>query len=473
MVSAGKFIDRAIEMTPERFGEARSFRRPSRGSTPLHRKANKVRAGFTLIELLVATTLTLILMGAVVSLFGNLANSIAESRSTLEMTDRLRTVSTMLQRDLAGATATMLPPQRPDAARGYFEIIEGPIGTGPTMVSPAAIAIKTDAAGNVVPDTTVGDFDDILMFTSRSAERPFVGRFAGSADGLIRSDLAEVAWFVRGNTLYRRVLLIAPGANVPPGGAQGFYAGNDISVRLVGGRLLANSLTDLTKREFRFAHDFRAWPYDARGWGHLGLPTLRECSAPNWIAGGTPPVSKLSNQIDLWNNPTPWASTSWERETGCLDAYRNGLRVADDIVLTNVIRFDVKVWDPGANDYVDLGYNTGVAIPPPGSNLPEPQFFHWGDPRSGLAASANAARVYDTWSTHYEVEGRGAGDAMAGRAVNGFDDNDNGLVDDPTEAIAPPPYPAPLRGIQVKIRTFEPDSRQIRELTVVQDFLPK
>lgn len=430
-------------------------------------------AGFTLIELLVATALTLILMGAVVSLFGNLANSIAESRSTLEMSDRLRTVSTMLQRDLTGATATMLPPQRPDAARGYFEIIEGPIGAGVGMINPSSVARKTDASGNLVPDTTVGDFDDILMFTTRSADRPFVGRYAGSADGMTRSDLAEVAWFVRGNTLYRRVLLIAPGANVPPGGAQGFYAANDISVRLVGGRLLANSLADLTKREFRFAHDFRSWPFDARAWGRLGLPTLRECSAPNWIAGGTVPVNKAAAQVDLWSDPYPWASSAWERETGCLDAYRNGPRVADDIVLTNVIRFDVKVWDPWANDYVDLGYNPGASSPPAGSSLPEPQFHHLGDPRSALQGSGVAARVYDTWSTHYEVEGRGAGDTAAGQLVNGFDDNNNGLIDDPTEAIAPPPYPAPLRGIQVKIRTFEPDSRQIRELTIVQDFLPK
>ena len=415
MVSAAKLIDRVVGKASEQRGEPRSFGRLRRVLPPSQCNGSKRRAGFTLIELLVATTLTLILMAAVVSLFGNLANSIAESRSTLEMTDRLRTVSTMLQSDLAGATATMLPPQRPDAARGYFEIIEGPIGNGPSMVAPASVAIKTDPAGSTVPDTTVGDFDDILMFTTRSADRPFAGRYAGSADGMIRSDLAEVAWFVRGNTLYRRVLLIAPGANVPPGGAQGFYAGNDISVRLVGGRLLANSLTDLAKREFRFAHDYRAWPYDARGWGRLGLPTLRECSATNWIAGGTVPVFKAPSQVDLWNNPYPWATTPWERETGCLDAYRDGPRVADDIVLTNVIRFDVKVWDPGANDYVDLGYNTGVSVPPAGSGLPQPQFFHWGDPLSGLQASANSARVYDTGSTHYEVEGRGPGDTAAGR----------------------------------------------------------
>ena len=36
-----------------------------------------------------------------------------------------------------------------------------------------------------------------------------------------------------------------------------------------------------------------------------------------------------------------------------------------------------------------------------------------------------------------------------------------------------PPYPIPLRGIQVKIRTFEPDSRQVHEVTVIQDFLPQ
>ena len=41
------------------------------------------------------------------------------------------------------------------------------------------------------------------------------------------------------------------------------------------------------------------------------------------------------------------------------------------------------------------------------------------------------------------------------------------------EKPSSPPYPAPLRGIQIKIRIFEPDSRQIREVTIEQDFLPK
>ena len=81
----------------------------------------------------------------------------------------------------------------------------------------------------------------------------------------------------------------------------------------------------------------------------------------------------------------------------------------------------------------------------------------------------------------------------AGQGINGFDDlgaidykdssgngalgkitqlaTKDGIVDDATESVTAPPYPVQLRGIQVKIRVFEPDSRQIREVTVVQDFL--
>ena len=46
-------------------------------------------------------------------------------------------------------------------------------------------------------------------------------------------------------------------------------------------------------------------------------------------------------------------------------------------------------------------------------------------------------------------------------------------VDDAMERETMPPYTDALRGIQIKIRVYEPDSRQIREVTVVQDFLPK
>jgi hypothetical protein len=64
--------------------------------------------------------------------------------------------------------------------------------------------------------------------------------------------------------------------------------------------------------------------------------------------------------------------------------------------------------------------------------------------------------------------------------VNGnglFDDGTTNFTDlngngqyDPAETEAPPPYRVALQGIQVRIRVFDPDSRQIREVVVAQEF---
>jgi hypothetical protein len=44
-------------------------------------------------------------------------------------------------------------------------------------------------------------------------------------------------------------------------------------------------------------------------------------------------------------------------------------------------------------------------------------------------------------------------------------------VDDPGERETSPPYPVPLRGIQVRIRVLEPNTRQMRQATVGADFI--
>ncbi len=147
----------------------------------------------------------------------------------------------------------MSPPRSPDDNEGYMEITEGPIGP---VIPYTSVAINSDTNQ---PDTTVGDIDDMLMFTARSRTTPFVGRCNGSP---IESSDAEIAWFVRGRTLHRRVLLIAPAA-VPNQAAAGFYANNDISVRQFNGALVGNTLADLTKPENRFAHQ-PAHGYTAR-----------------------------------------------------------------------------------------------------------------------------------------------------------------------------------------------------------------
>ncbi len=97
-----------------------------------HRRphAGQARA-FTLIEVLVAMTVTLILMGIVVTIFGAIGDNVSKSNSSMEMNDQLRSVKQRLQLDLSGVTVQMLPPRRDENGEGYFEIIEGPVGRLP------------------------------------------------------------------------------------------------------------------------------------------------------------------------------------------------------------------------------------------------------------------------------------------------------------------------------------------------------
>ena len=140
-----------------------------------------------------------------------------------------------------------------------------------------------------------------------------------------------------------------------------------------------------------------------------------------------------------------------------------------------------------------MGEHRCVSGQEPRKGAPTPLFLDYGNAKSGLAVNAQTQqRVYDTYSFSYENEGiyyfdgsgnpqpippgnypTGLGEWPAGTATNGLDDDGDGIVDDISEWITSPPYPVPLRGIQIKIRSFEPDSRQIREITVEQDFLPK
>ena len=265
--------------------------------------------------------------------------------------------------DLAGVTVTMNPPRRPEDNEGYFEYIEGPA----TQATASNYAVSTDTGAAPPPgDSTVGDFDDILMLTTRSTStgRPFVGRVptAVNPNGVISSDVAEVAWFVRGRTLYRRQLLVAPSVSLLGVSAAGFYANYDVSVRFQGGRLVANTLGDLTRREYRFAHPTDTFPYDVTRWQWSlttatgttyfpTLPTLRECSSPGWTIGTTlPPPTPPAIQpvpspyLDFWTND-PRRRLADNALLGALPGNpADGSRIADDVILTNVIGFDVKAW---------------------------------------------------------------------------------------------------------------------------------
>lgn len=349
------------------------------GRKRVHRKRfDRNQRGFTLIELVVAMAVSLILVGILVRMFGSVSDGVTTARNIINVENRLRAAAQRLQSDLENVTLLPETSVNPESDAGYFTIIEGPKGP---------VEIVTGATD---------DRDDMLMFTVRSKDEPFVGRWQ-DPDGntqIVESQVAEIAWFVRDGTLYRRVLLVLPDLPLQtPAADESYYALNDISAREVNGHysnaaskasklepppaLVANTLGDLTNRENRFAHQPYTFPSDPRFWytpnkNELLFPTMIETSSPKWpfplttaaggdqLRDGSPDradnvikphgfsmdaSSDTGKQHIAKTDPTDYTTSDDDYNT----AYaQKPNRYAEDVVLENVASFDVEVWDPGA-----------------------------------------------------------------------------------------------------------------------------
>ena len=180
----------------------------------------------------------------------------------------------------------------------------------------------------------------------------------------------------------------------------------------------------------------------------------------------------------------------------------------------------------GYGSYVDLWYNRGLASPFNTANWPIASWpnssYSWGpDARSlppgnrpvagSFLDGSNQSVVcsWDSWTTFYERDGRNQdGDMVTDESTNGLDDDNARGVDDAGEFETRPPYPSwvgdnlvdddldgtidesgsnaqdegnpmlsrpagspDLRGIQVRLRMYEPGTRQTRQATIVADFV--
>ena len=135
------------------------------------------RSGYTLVEILVALTLTMVLMTAVVTVFGGVGDGIAKSRRAMEQFDRLRTVAQQCDQDLKGITVTLDGrPTRPEENRGYLELIAASILPTPQAYNGATNTTDFTVGAGTADASHVRS--DILMFTTRNATRPFLGRYA-------------------------------------------------------------------------------------------------------------------------------------------------------------------------------------------------------------------------------------------------------------------------------------------------------
>lgn len=581
------------------------------------------RRGYTLLEILVATTLALMLMYGVAAVFSQIGTLMSQTQNVMGMSNSLRSVRDRLATDLSLLTVPRLTP--PISLYGFFCYNEG-LGADDARVlafgspfAPSAVARDIENGGS---DTTVGDTDDILSFTAKAPVGEwFRGRFEvvtnatatppATEQRIIESEYAEIVWFVRGTTLYRRVLLIVPNEALQKSLAAlyskinyaavnnfalpsdsipdirqgyGFYQYYDVSVRLDDdGNLVANTLADLSNRKNRYgvwsspaldpadyATGWTASPFDKRqgknfAWYWLRMPTLQESataptdadnsdpsdntikpvqnalryfragvpfggnnSAAFWLGTlvsltkGNPPINSTalpeSNpSIDFWNEPNPWNEV--DENSGdlkfSLDPDSNSTNAAElytqDVLLTNVLSFDVKVWDDTINAYVDLGnYGTALANTINGNQLDDAElsvnantftsFGRYCFNRVNLAAfgtqagSTNLAAtdslaapvlnfpflpaVYDTWTEEYEKEhllktySIGTNTFTNVTRRHGFTAAEiptDGTVTSAVLPDYPPPYDKELTGLQVEIRVFDPVSRSIKNVTLNAD----
>jgi hypothetical protein len=440
------------------------------------------RGAFTLLEMLVATAASVVLLGIVMELFAVLSDAVNNDRSVAQLDAQMRSVRSSLITDLDGFTVT---PQRSlndvwlqamsaDVGNGYFEYIEGPntdtlqyedqaneyTAYGPfnkATANPAGAGPTDDS-----DDRIVGDTDDVLMFTTQAYGDPFVGQCNGQQ---IDSDYAEVAWFCLPTpgtynpvtyTLYRRQLLVMGYVSIDPfaSGNQSivysdwasYFNAYDVSCRreLSGGvyKLFVNSLQDLARRENRFLHD--TGDASVAG-GKINRALLR--SPPGNAAPTYPYYSRVGRSL---RESTFDAATS--------------SRGGDDVMMTNVIAFDVRAFDPRL---VVKQVGIGVQLTPS-----DPGYWTMGG--SWRVASGPADLYYQRTqgtpdsSLHPSSLCYALGKNALLRRKDG-----NGLVDDlfdtcPWDSGDGGPQDSPhdqINGLQITLRTYDPKTKRVRQLT--------
>lgn len=259
-----------------------------------------------------------------------------------------------------------------------------------------------------------------------------------------------------------------------------------------------------------------------------GFPTWRETMSPNWLDpirpvnfDGTllqsPGLSfpGTTNYDLLPPVPGPFSDNlgNSSATTGFALPLPAGLQVwQDDLILTGVRSFDVKaldtnarVWSPVTTSYValpnayyDLGYEASyfpyATYPALATGTPAgllPSFAHEGriPPATGdNRVDPQAPQLYNATTNTYVANNIGDDGATVIRLRRVFDTWSTDYTNVPNSTLVPsigppfvqpvypsypPPYPAPLRGIQIQIRVVDPSNEHIRVLTIRQDFTDK
>lgn len=549
--------------------------------------------------MLVAVGLVVLMMSLFATIFQFATQSMGTQKGTAENDQKVRLVMTLLRNDIANRTMqdvgpfaatedlTTFPIEANTIQRqGYVYIAENDPDddtddnlqltvTTPTGEDPfygAARVVLPNAgnlygqgntttfpnypnASNSVPQTGQPQLASSGSYWTNQPE--FDDGILGLPNGAGSSPTAEVSYFLRKGTLYRRVVLIRTvptQATMPPeaqprdnldvplrdefygSGAiqpRNFFTYFDYSGFPLGGvfqfhstntgpnSLLHSSTYSIGNPAYRFGFNVgngRPREYISNGTtlDYIGRFTHEETSFMSTTGAiqffGYP--GKVGAQASAYPNPmddsaATGALLTYNQNTGKVNEYAGGSRIGEDILMTNVMRFDIKVWDdgasfgpdgqpgfanddtttvavneaddnqaggtnladiageigwPGSDDgaFVDLGHNgfspAGVDVSFYSRNRLNNNFFCPPNPNK---AGTNLYR-FDTWNVAVNYDGNAAVmdeppfRAPNAPAVAGFN-----------------PRRRPLKAIQIKITFLDPTTQQLRDVTLVASLKPQ
>jgi hypothetical protein len=457
-----------------------------------------VRAAFTLVEMMVAMALTLFIMAIIAEVFGSAQRTFSAMRTAGQLQERMRSGAMVLRRDLqsehfdgpfvAGRGGPRVGDQRLDQAgwvpppRGYFEIRqfapsifepvqyfanngfamtdgEGIVSTradGPTTANPNnnghVLRMTVRLPDLSAPELFSAELPTTVTVQTPNGPQPFplainnqINSFV-TGQSFVYSRWGEVQYFLKatGDTtpqttngpslplysLRRRVRLLAPNGVPIPNVLQ-------TDAALLMARYPDVAIVRTGPGSFPNTVNIRV----------LGPDDVRN---PGTTVLGDPirmPYSAYSQRMDTNGN-----------------MYETG----DDILITDVLSFEIKAaWfsnpffeniltgsSPASPDMAPPANNTEA----PFADLPQASINPLAPPLNPIYAGQ---RVFDTWIN--------ADDSIDWDKALPTGGQNNGLRGFLESWQTQPPLRINVRAVQIKIRVWDAQKEQARQITVIQE----
>lgn len=507
------------------------------------------RRAFTLVEMLVAVALVVLMMTLFATIFQMSTDAMGTQKALAENDQKVRLVLTVLRGDLKNRTMKLVAPfyagedaapffaAQIDLRQGYFYVGENDRDdeTDDTLQFTVQLpggddrffGHATPFTASIIFDPNQPEFDDGVPVANNAAASRF----------------AEICYFVRRGTLYRRVMLIrepiigdanplpgqtgmGPGTYGPMGeyasGTKNFYSEQDLSARFTGTVVSVNgfdqvrpnsvSAFPLGKPNCRFGFNHNTGlPREYVGGDFIGRFTHWETSYLYNPAYNRPPSNFTQfgypARIDNTECPNPMdptaATLTYDANAGLVTSYIQSdasgryvstSRTSEDVLATNVLRFDIKLFDDAASAGPDgLPGVAGVDDNTPLNGVDDQTELGWPGSDDGDFRDIGHNGATGIFSSGACNMTQGGGAYCNTHPTNGsilwrFDTWHYDVNLDQTGGSGdPPPFAGPVdvpagqpnagyrrgvRAIQIRIAFIDPTSQQTREVTFVQSLAP-